>query len=357
MRTHFLIILLFFSFSAFSQEIKVSNFKSEPLDISARENKVLDANGDACAIIKTRTGLKNLKFSSDLEIKKIEVREGEYWLWVSPGTKKLIIEADQFPKTEYVLPQYASEYNVYIVFLAIVLPEKVVYNDVSSILFNSKPKKADVYVNDIFYGKTPLKVNITSDVYNYKIQKESFLTVNSSDSINKDIFVRLDRDPNSKSFFLLANIYYNKYNKAFYGYTFGKLGKTSWYFSQGILVQQNKIEECRNEGVYVETGDPEMPFVFERTCNETYANIFRLNGGITQRVIKNGYLLMGVGINLNEGFNYQEFTGLTCQLGAIYRLNNYIIFNFSGLFNFELYRAQEIYYKVADISFGLGINF
>ena len=62
--------LLLFSVRAFAQEFKVSDFKSLHFDVSARENPVLDANGDACAMIKIRTGLTDLKFSSDHEIIK-----------------------------------------------------------------------------------------------------------------------------------------------------------------------------------------------------------------------------------------------------------------------------------------------
>jgi len=118
----FFMIILSIKISA--QEIKVTDFRVEPRDISARENAVKDANGDACALIKTRTGLQNLKFSSDLGILKIENHEGEYWLWVSPNTKQINIEADGIGKLEYKLPAYAEQYNVYVIFLTAILPDE-----------------------------------------------------------------------------------------------------------------------------------------------------------------------------------------------------------------------------------------
>ncbi len=66
-----------------SQDLRVGEFKRLPNDISAREHRVNDVNLEACAIIKVRTGLNNVKFFSNLSVEKVERRSGEYWVWVS----------------------------------------------------------------------------------------------------------------------------------------------------------------------------------------------------------------------------------------------------------------------------------
>jgi len=85
------LVFLSITINLSSQDLKVGDFKSLPLDVSARTNPVFDANGDACAIIKVRTGLDSLRFSGDLKIRKIEKHEGEFWLRVSTYLQKITI--------------------------------------------------------------------------------------------------------------------------------------------------------------------------------------------------------------------------------------------------------------------------
>jgi hypothetical protein len=230
-----ILFIVFFTQSLFSQEIQVNEFKSLPLDISAREKVVKDPNGDVCSIIKVRIGLQDIQFSGDLGINKMEFHDGEYWLWVPPGTHKLTLETSLYPKMDFELPVYTEEYNVYIVFLSITTPEKKEYLPARLASFTTKPWHAQVFINDIYYGKTPIQVDIPFDTFKYSIRKKKFLFVEGTDSIKEEPLLYshwLEIDPNAKRLFMLASTGYgfNQYG-IFGGLSLGTMGRKGYYFT------------------------------------------------------------------------------------------------------------------------------
>ena len=109
------IVLALCSLTIGAQEIRIRDFRTDTRDISARENPVYDANGDACSLIKARCGIgEGIAFESDLGVRKIDKREGEYWIWVTPGTRKLAVTLSDTITHRFELPQLTEEYKVYI---------------------------------------------------------------------------------------------------------------------------------------------------------------------------------------------------------------------------------------------------
>src|SRR6056297_3280686 len=93
--TSVIIISILITTIALADEFVVKSFKADPADVSARVHSKKDVNGDYCAIIKVRTGLKNLNFHSN-QLSGLEQKTGEYWLYVSPGIRYLEIRKDGF---------------------------------------------------------------------------------------------------------------------------------------------------------------------------------------------------------------------------------------------------------------------
>ena len=303
-----------------AQEIKVTEFRSNPRDISARENTVYDANGDACAIIKTRTGLQNLKFSGDLEIRKIENHSGEYWLWVSPNTKIITIEAEGIGRLQYQLPAFAEEYNVYVIFLTAVLPDKIIYKNINSLRVETSPKKTEVYIDKIFMGYSPLDINISSDTFQYEIRRRKYITGAGNfiySETRKNLFVKIKKNPEeNRMYFTIYCGGGNKYTTPFFGLETGMIGKTGWYISfvppimarkyiatvsgydytTPLVVDKQRflsIVGSSSDGYYIKLKDN----------NNTFYNQFRLKAGFTSRIFKNTFLKIGLGFaSYNDWF-------------------------------------------------------
>jgi hypothetical protein len=301
-------VLISLSILISAQEIKVTEFRSAIRDISARENAVLDANGDACAIIKTRTGLRNLKFSCDLEIRKIENHDGEYWLWVSPNTSKISIEAEGLGSLDYNLPKYTEEYNVYVLFLTAILPDKIIYKNINSVLIQTEPDNAEVYINSAFMGYSPIRINTPEDTLRYEIQKKKYISITGelkySDKQN-ELDVHLKK---SNRVFVISSVGGNKLGTTFFGLQTGKIGHTGWYFSvvPPLMGKEYIMSERVYYGLSVITIDPEKflsitgvslnnHYVKLQNTNNTFFNHYRFKAGITQNIFKKTFLLAGIG--------------------------------------------------------------
>ena len=397
------IILVFISltFRISAQEIKVTEFRSDPRDISARENTVFDANGDACALIKTRSGLQNLKFSCDLGIIKIENHEGEYWLWVSPNTKQINIEAEGIGKLEYKLPAYAEEYKVYVIFLTATLPDKIIYKNINSIKIETKPKSSEIYIDKTFMGFSPMNVNVPSDTFQYEIRGKRYATKTGNfiySETHKNLFVTLNKDPAINRMFLVSYLGYNKYRTPFPGLQFGTLGKTGWYISFVPPIRGKESLAMISEhgstiGIIVNSdrfmsliGDSSVNYTVKlKEENSTFYNNARIKIGLTQRILKNTYLLVGLGlaqykqyyrlevipnssnpsleIPLKKTFYGESkyWVGMFCfETGFIYRISNAYLINLNisttGLSHYYTNKPIDFLLPLEG-SIGFGYNF
>ena len=84
--------------------ISITPLQHDIKDLSQRSTKVMDQNGERCALIRFETPIPNL-FSFNLGAQQIEKRENkddEVWIWVSPDVKKMTIRCqDCAPYKDY----------------------------------------------------------------------------------------------------------------------------------------------------------------------------------------------------------------------------------------------------------------
>jgi hypothetical protein len=323
---------LFFAFYLFTlrslaQEIRVSDFKSLPLDVSARANPVIDANGDACAIIKVRTGLDNISCTGDLEIRRTEKHEGEIWLWVSPMTHKLNIVTGNYGETEFVLPLYAAASSVYSLDLLITLPDKIIIKESRTAAINTRPKKAQVFINDIFMGYSPVIFASPADSFNYIIRKNKFITLTGSAVLADgpvNLPLRMKKDPGASRLFITLYSGSNDLGTFLYGFKAGNLGKTGYYVSlassfrnvdvavtayepYALSNQQTDFLPIINYAdLYAMTGLPNGSYFMElKEENNSFYNHFRIKAGISQRI--KDYLFLNLGLGFGTSIRYYEF--------------------------------------------------
>ena len=394
-------IFLIFSINNLSaQEIKVTEFRIANTDISARENVVFDANGDACALLKIRTGLKNLQFSSDLEIRKIESHEGEYWLWVSSNTSKINFEEEGFGRLEYLLPKYSEAYSVYVIFLTVSLPDKIIYKNIKSVRVTTKPERAEIYSNKVFLGYSPIEISITSDTFQFEIRKKKYTSVTDSCVFNKvkpELNVPLKKNPNENWMFI--NLYasgVNNYGPPFFGFETGMIGKTGWYISIALPLVKKSIATvnmnyenpliANTKNFLTVIGKPsEGYYIRLKDNNNTFYKHFRLKVGITQKVFKNAYCKAGIGlavatqwfrldvipysnnpqleIPLNKtyyGKTDLSITTIVFETGFAYRVLKKCLINFNiSTTGFSSWEENEHgnYFFPIEGSIGIGYNF
>lgn len=78
------------------QKAQVLSLNEDITCLTAAENEVLDANGEACALLKIRILDHNVSFKSDWLIRS-EAKEGnEHWVWLCNGTRDITVTSDLF---------------------------------------------------------------------------------------------------------------------------------------------------------------------------------------------------------------------------------------------------------------------
>lgn len=115
MKTHLLLLLVLISLNLSAKKFIIEEFFLDPLDITARRYVKTDINNENCALIRIFTDLEDVSFNSNLGITAKEIKsEGEIWIFVSPGEKRLELSAPDFMPEAYNFPVRIESLNVYV---------------------------------------------------------------------------------------------------------------------------------------------------------------------------------------------------------------------------------------------------
>ncbi len=168
-----------------ADELQVKSFKKLPNDISARRFEKFDANDERCAIVKVLTNLKNLSFESNLGIIAAEQKTGEYWIYISPGERRLRFICEGFIPLDYTIPERIEAGNVY---QMIITSKGIAGSEFTTglILLKSNPPGANVYIDGEYKGTTPFQQELMSGYYKFRLSKKLFYDAEGSFSVIVD---------------------------------------------------------------------------------------------------------------------------------------------------------------------------
>ena len=110
------LLLLFIALNLTAQDFEIVSVESLPADMSAREEMKTDHNDRQCALLRVATQniasnqREGFSFVPDLGSEVVEraTRDGEIWLWVSPGLKYLRIKHRDWGQYELRLIDYVA---------------------------------------------------------------------------------------------------------------------------------------------------------------------------------------------------------------------------------------------------------
>ena len=92
--------------SAYGQELKVEFMRMDAMDLTASRYKRLDRNGVACALVKVQVPLEGVVFEGNV-MGNVENKAGEYWVYITAGTKFFRIKHKSVTPLDVVLSDYA----------------------------------------------------------------------------------------------------------------------------------------------------------------------------------------------------------------------------------------------------------
>lgn len=177
-----ILTILFFLFIHFSyaQNISVKSFKVLPNDMDARVNyPVTDQNGEKCALIKVVTPTQGMIFEAGmLGIQKREWKNGEYWVYVPRGSKRITIKHEQLGVLrDYLYEEAIKDATSYEMVLTTATVRTIIEEEkITSayLIINSEPEGADVYIDDKYRGQTPFSGKYKSGEHTYRLTKPKY---------------------------------------------------------------------------------------------------------------------------------------------------------------------------------------
>jgi len=181
------LFLTVLSFLSFSQEFEVVSFKQDPLDATAVQQSERDINGQVCALIKVRTELKDISIVPSSTAVKLDYKLGDYYVYVSPGERRISFWKDEYRKLEYVIQIQVETAKVYI----LELTRKGGYIDANkgTIIIETEPSGAKISLEGLneISQLTPVQLNnILSAYYPAIITKERYEIIDTIVKVNEN---------------------------------------------------------------------------------------------------------------------------------------------------------------------------
>jgi formylglycine-generating enzyme required for sulfatase activity len=177
-------ILLLASLVANAQTMSVVEFKPDESDLTANTagTIVLDQNGEKCALIKIETTEFGFSFDAgSLGVVKTEQHTGEVWVYIPEGVKRLSISHPKLEKIrDYDLGMSVKRARTYIMKLQVLKPATDI-GGMGTLDIKATPVGAEVYIDDISVGKTPMSFSkLFSGKHKVTIKHEGYYDFESS---------------------------------------------------------------------------------------------------------------------------------------------------------------------------------
>jgi formylglycine-generating enzyme required for sulfatase activity len=164
-RLLFLFFLSVFCQILLGQNLYVQSFLCDDRDLTAitEGTIVYDKNGNKCALIKVETTLEGLSFNTgsvSSEVVKVLQNNAEIWVYVEEGVKRLTISHLTYGSlSKFDLGNSLERGKTYILRLGLNKSLSVKSAIYGSLAVTSAPSNADVFIDGLLVGKTPLVIS------------------------------------------------------------------------------------------------------------------------------------------------------------------------------------------------------
>lgn len=177
MRLLLSIFVLWFCINVNAQELTVKSFTEQTNDLTARSNPRDDLNGNPCALVKVRMAVDNATFKG-MVIGDVDYRNGEYYVYMPEGAKKLSVSAPNYLVLDVKFEDYGvgalEGKTTYL--LVINKPGEMEMSTLKNILFQLTPKDATLTLNgakqNVENGSA--KIQLPNGTYRYTVSSKYY---------------------------------------------------------------------------------------------------------------------------------------------------------------------------------------
>lgn len=187
-KTLSLLLFVLFATFAYSQNMSVSGFRCLENDISARSAGVTDINGELCALIRVNTPERGFEFTG-CNIEKTEQKNGEIWLFVSPGVKFITIRHRDFVSImNYPFPESIKSGYCYELKLTTALIRPIVEEQIQNqyLVIKSNTPDAKIFIDGTFIGRQEVaKALSLGEEHTYRVEAPLYHSKEGSVSLTE----------------------------------------------------------------------------------------------------------------------------------------------------------------------------
>ena len=208
MKRILLVIFALISLNAFSQlQVKEGSFKYLPGGVIEDKETYTDGNESPMALIKISTEnipeqeRMRLVFTGNRETQILKVpKTGQMWIYISAEAATFIdIKHPDYGTYKYYLPEKLCDYCKYEMVLQYVQPKTESNFGILSVI--SKPAGADVYIDDMPYGKTTCIIKeLAAGTYVLKLKKDNYETIVKDIEIKQGVMLKLNEELSYKKY-------------------------------------------------------------------------------------------------------------------------------------------------------------
>ena len=275
----FLTGIIYITASALAQDIEVKKFEQLDKDQTAVTSPRKDINGNACGLVKVKMIDDGFLFSGNV-IGNVEVKNAEYWVYLSNGTKRLNVKHPNYAPTTIVLADYGinkiAASRTYQLVLKVNSSQLRKSSDNRSVVvFNVKPSDADFYIDNSLQPQEQggvYAVSLTHGVHYYSIKNGDFVLDNLAVAVNgkmKPVIADLTQ------FFAALNVDCSTADAEIYVNGIMR-GNKSW---SGILAPGKVVIEARKTGF--QTVSKTLELLESDSVNVTLPFLRLVSGSIT----------------------------------------------------------------------------
>ncbi|MCF8303198.1 MAG: PEGA domain-containing protein [Bacteroidales bacterium] len=171
-------------------EFKVLNFYKAPNDIAAIRYERTDINGEECALIKVRTGLSGVTILPNAgAVGDVSYKEGDYWVYVSPGEQQLKFVKEGFIAKTFSFPMPIESSTVYVLELTGTGDKQALDEDLIKTTFRFNVSQ--VYISrggvaPVQSTGTVAEFQLPKGNYSFTYSKEGYSEVNRNITVEEE---------------------------------------------------------------------------------------------------------------------------------------------------------------------------
>lgn len=176
-----LAFMLLLAFEVVADEFEVKSFEKDENDLAARRYERMDINDQPCALVKIKTDLNGLSFESGVGIVgDVEYKEGQYWVYLVSGERRLSIYKKDFIRLDYSIPLPVESYDVF----HMVLTAKGQKIESLPVTFQITPSDAQLTVDGKkVENEQPVQLSIGE--HRFLAERENYQPLSKTITVNK----------------------------------------------------------------------------------------------------------------------------------------------------------------------------